>query len=124
VYSIRINERLQKIEINGTKKTFPRSISVIEGDIKESINSKNEIILENIKYGVVSNKNTLKLSFAKSKEKTLKIVLNLNNLIPYEKGERIRLEFIILKLIDMSSIENYEKVYKEAKFKIKLLKGE
>jgi hypothetical protein len=124
MYVLNINQDTQKINIKGTKKNLPRSISVIEGTIKESLNENNEITLEKIRLGVVTNKTTLKISYAKYKEKELKILLNLNNIIPLSIGERVRLEFSVIKLSDVSSMESYEKTFKEALFKVKILKGE
>jgi len=114
MYTIKIDEKNQKIFNVKEKKYFPRSISSIIGTVVK--NNGLEIILKEIRFGVVIDKKTLKIRFADAKMNELTIKLNEKNLMNYQKGNKIRLDFSILKLIDVGS-NNYEKTFKDVFFK-------
>jgi len=118
---IQIDKVNQKIKVLNSDSYLPRSVSVITGILSSGMNKKNQITLKNVKFGIVVDKSTLKIKYADLKDNKLLIQLNEENFIPFNKNEKLRFEFNIVKQNDIGK-NNYEKTYKKATFKITEIK--
>lgn len=115
---IMLDEYTRELKQINHKEHLPKSIASIQGKVMK--NTGKILVLQNIKFGIISDKKTLKIRKATSKISEIEIHLSENNKIFAEDGDYINLGISAIKSLNTTE-STYEIINK--KFYFKLIKN-